>query len=63
VDARFTMRPGDATSPGHRESGGSEGQTSHWPARVNVNVPRSRLGFYVYYPAHWAVVWIVAHLL
>ena len=31
--------------------------------RVNVNVPRGRLGFYVYYPAHLAVLWIVAHLL
>jgi hypothetical protein len=31
--------------------------------QVNVNVPRGRLGFYVYCPAHLAVLWIVAHLL
>ena len=31
--------------------------------QVKINVPRGRLGFYVYYPAHLAVLWIVAHLL
>ena len=31
--------------------------------QVNVNVPRGRLGFYVYYPAHLAALWIVTRLL
>ncbi len=31
--------------------------------QVKINVPRGRLGFYVYYPAHLALLWIVAHLL
>ena len=31
--------------------------------QVKINVPRGRLGFYVYYPAQLAVLWIVAHLL
>ena len=31
--------------------------------QVKLNVPRGRLGFYGYYPAHLAVLWIVAHLL
>ena len=31
--------------------------------QVNVNVPRGRLGFYVYYPVHLAVLWGVARLL
>lgn len=31
--------------------------------QVKINVPRGRLGFYVYYPAHLSVLWIVAHLL
>ena len=30
---------------------------------VNVNAPRSRLGFYVYYPAHLAMLWGLARLL
>ena len=30
--------------------------------QVNVNMPRGRLGFYVYYPAHQAVIWGVARL-
>lgn len=32
-------------------------------SHVNINFPRSRLGFYVYYPAHLAVLWGVAKLL
>jgi hypothetical protein len=24
---------------------------------IKVNLPRGRLGFYVYYPAHLAVLW------
>ena len=31
--------------------------------QVNLNVPRGRLGFYVYYPAHLAVLWGLARLL
>jgi hypothetical protein len=30
--------------------------------RVRLNVPRVRLGFYVYYPAHLAVIWELARL-
>ena len=30
---------------------------------VNLSVPRGRLGFYVYYPAHLAVLWGLARLL
>ena len=31
--------------------------------QVNMRVPRNRLGFYVYYPAHLAVLWVLALLL
>ena len=31
--------------------------------QVKLNVPRGRLGFYVYYPAHLAVLWGLARLL
>ena len=31
--------------------------------QVKMGLPRGRLGFYVYYPAHLAVLWIVARLL
>ena len=27
--------------------------------QVSVKVPRIRLGFYVYYPAHLAVLWVL----
>jgi hypothetical protein len=30
---------------------------------VKVNMPRARLGFYMYYPAHLAVLWATASLL
>ena len=30
--------------------------------QVTLNVPRGRLGFYVYYPAHLAVLWALARL-
>ena len=30
---------------------------------VKMNVTRGRLGFYVYYPAHLAVLWGLARLL
>ena len=32
-------------------------------SQVKINVPRGRLGFYVYYPAHLAVLWALARLL
>ena len=32
-------------------------------AQVKLTVPRGRLGFYVYYPAHLAVLWALARLL
>ena len=32
-------------------------------SQVKINVPRGRLGFYVYYPAHLAVLWGMARLL
>jgi hypothetical protein len=32
-------------------------------AQVKLTVPRSRLGFYVYYPVHLAVLWALARLL
>ena len=32
-------------------------------SQVTIDVPRGRLRFYVYYPAHLAVLWIVARLL
>ena len=31
--------------------------------QVNIKVPRSRLGFYVYYPAHLAVLWVLVQVL
>ncbi len=31
--------------------------------QVKLNVPRGRLGFYVYYPAHLVVLWAMARLL
>jgi len=31
--------------------------------QVKMSLPRGRLTFYVYYPAHLAVLWIVARLL
>ena len=31
--------------------------------QVKMGLPRGRLGFYVYYPAHLALLWLVAHLL
>jgi len=31
--------------------------------QVKLTVPRGRLGFYVYYPAHLAVLWVLARLL
>ena len=31
--------------------------------QVKMNVPRGRLGFYVYYPAHLAVLWGLARML
>ena len=31
--------------------------------QVKLNVPRGRLGFYVYYPVHLAVLWGLARLL
>ena len=31
--------------------------------QFKLSVPRGRLGFYVYYPAHLAVLWIVVRLL
>ena len=31
--------------------------------QVKLNVPRVRLGFYVYYPVHLAVLWVLARLL
>ena len=31
--------------------------------QVKRALPRGRLGFYVYYPAHLAVLWIVVRLL
>ena len=30
--------------------------------QVTLDVPRGRLGFYVYYPAHLAVLWVLARL-
>ena len=32
-------------------------------SQVKINVPRGRLGFYAYYPAHLAVIWGAARLL
>ena len=31
--------------------------------QVKINVPRGQLRFYLYYPAHLAVIWAVARLL
>ncbi len=31
--------------------------------QVKSNVPRGRLGFYLYYPAHLAVIWALTRLL
>ena len=31
--------------------------------QVSMRVPRIRLGFYVYYPAHLAVLWVLVRLL
>jgi hypothetical protein len=33
------------------------------PWQIKLNVPRGRLGFYVYYPAHLAVLWGLARIL
>ena len=32
-------------------------------SQVKINVPRGRLGFYVYYPAHLAALWGLERLL
>ena len=31
--------------------------------QVNIKVPRIRLGFYIYYPVHLAVLWVLERLL
>ena len=31
--------------------------------QVSIKVPRIRLGFYVYYPVHLAVLWVLVRLL
>jgi hypothetical protein len=32
-------------------------------SQVKINVPRARLGFYVYYPVHLVLLWGLARLL
>jgi len=39
------------------------GRSANGRMQVTLNVPRARLLFYMYYPAHLAVLWVLARLM